>query len=754
MLATFFLAILTGASLLFLVQPMVAKMLLPLLGGSPSVWNTCMVFFQAGLLGGYAYAHALASRRSLRTQVLVHGVVLLVPFVLLPIGARGLGAPPEAGSPVAWLLGALTLTCGLPFFVVATTGPLIQRWFSRTGHRDAADPYFLYAASNVGSFAGLLAYPFVLEPWLPLRGQARLWTIGYGLYVLFVLGCGAWLLRRGGEDASVAVGAGSAGVGWAQRVRWLLFAFVPSSLLLATTQYLTTDIASVPLLWVVPLALYLLTFVLVFSKGRPAWLVPASGVALALLAVAVAVVTFPGVEPDGLVELTLALLAMVAAALVAHGRLADARPAAAHLTQYYLVIALGGVLGGAFNALAAPVVFDDVLEFPLMLAAACFLRPAWGGSDRPRAWLDVAVPAGLAFLLVATGRFVEGARDLAPLAGTWIAVGLPSMLCLATMGWTRRFALCFAVLLGFAWQRTANTVDVIHQERTFFGVHRVLDFKGKTYKIDDAGSLVFENPYRVLLHGPTRHGMQSLDARRRAMPTTYFHPSGPIGQVFETLHARGRPIRMGLIGLGAGSLAAYGAEGDVFTIYDIDPEVVRIARNPEWFTFVADSKAKLDFVLGDGRLRIADAPDAAYDLIVIDAFSSDAIPAHLLTKEAVEIYLRKLRPDGLIAFHLSNQYVDLAPVVEAIAHALGKRGGVRWDRAEGFGAIVEAKDDSTWGVIAASDEAYPFDGDERWWAIPREELAATRSRYLWTDDFSNVVGALKAFRPTRQSSPR
>ena len=750
MLATFIVAILTGAGLLFLVQPMVAKMLLPLLGGSPSVWNTCLVFFQAGLLGGYAYAHALGSRRSLRTQVAVHGAVLLLPFLFLPIGAHGLASSPGSGSPVLWLLAALTLAAGLPFFVVATTGPLLQLWFSRTADPDAADPYFLYAASNVGSFAGLLAYPFVLEPWLPVRGQTGLWTAGYAVYVLLVLGCGLWTLRVGREPSSPAHDPGGEPVGFRERGRWLLYAFVPSSLLLATTQYLTTDIASIPLLWVVPLALYLLTFVLVFAKRRPAWLVPAAGVALGVLAVSVAAVTFPGVEPDGMVELLLALAAMVAAALVAHGRLADARPDASRLTQYYLVIALGGVLGGAFNAFVAPVVFDDVLEYPLMLAAACFLRPAWGGQERPRPWLDLAVPGVLALILLATGRFVKEAEGLSPLATTWIAVGLPSMLCLATLSWARRFALAFSVLLAFAWVRTARSVHVIYQERTFFGVHRILDYDGKPYRLDRTGSLLFANPYRVLLHGPTRHGMQSLDARRRRVPTTYFHPTGPIGQVFEVLHARGKPIRMGLVGLGAGSLAAYGVEGDSFTIYDIDPEVLHIARNPEWFTFVSDSKAKLDFVLGDGRLKLAAAPDASYDLIVIDAFSSDAIPAHLLTKEALAIYLRKLAPDGLVAFHLSNQYVDLAPVVEAIAHALGRRGAVRWDRAEGTQAVLDAKDDSTWAVVAASpDGPFPFDGDDRWWAIPREDLAVTRARYLWTDDFSNVVGAMKAFRPQR-----
>lgn len=750
MLATFFLAMLTGASLLFLVQPMVAKGILPLLGGSPSVWNTCLVFFQAGLLAGYAYAHALGSRRSLRAQVGIHAAVLLLPFAFLPIGTRGLEAPPGEGSPVAWLLVALTFTCGVPFFVVATTGPLLQRWFSRTGHSDSGDPYFLYAASNVGSFAGLLAYPFLLEPWLTLGGQARLWTGGYALYVVVVLGCAAWTLRAGREEVTAPRAPAAPPVAWTDRLLWLVFAFVPSSLLLATTQYLTTDIASVPLLWVVPLALYLLTFVVVFAKSRPRWLVPASGAALALLAVAVAAVTFPGIEPGGIVELVLVLLAMVAAALVAHGRLADARPEASHLTEYYLVIALGGVLGGAFNALAAPVLFKDVLEFPLMLAAACFLRPPSGAAGKWRLGLDLAVPVALAGLLLATGAFVKQADGLSPLARSWIAVGLPATLCLAMMAWTRRFGLAFAVLLGFAWTRAAGSVNVIHQERTFFGVHRVLDFEGKPYKVEEAGNLVFANPFRVLLHGPTRHGMQSQDARRRGTPTTYFHPTGPIGHVFERLRERGRPVHMGLIGLGAGSLAAYGRAGDAFTIYDIDPAVVRIARNPAWFTFVSDSKAKIDFVLGDGRLRIAEAEDGAYDLIVIDAFSSDAIPVHLLTREAVEIYLRKLRPDGLVAFHLSNQYVDLAPVVEAIAHDLGRKGAVRWDRAEGFSSVVEAKDDSTWAILQASPDATPlFEGDARWWPIPREELAPTRARYRWTDDFSNVVGAMKAFRPKR-----
>jgi len=731
-------ASLFSAALLFAVQPMAAKMALPLLGGSAAVWTTCMLFFQLGLLAGYGWADVVGRRFALRTQVILYGALAAVALFTLPPAIAAATIPPVDASPTPWLLVALTVSFGLPYTMLAATGPLLQRWFSRTNHARAADPYFLYAASNAGSFLGLLAYPFVLERTLPLRAashgpsQADVWSAAFVTVVLLVLGSGMWVMRRPGQPAE-AVAEPRTTVSWSSSLRWALLAFVPSSALLGVTQYLTTDIAAIPLLWIVPLALYLLTFVLAFS---PRVQVPmrSAGIALGALSVAAAAEFQGSLRMPVPVMIAVHLGALVAVGVVCLSRLAATRPDRSQLTQFYLWIAAGGCLGGVFNAILAPQLFDSIAEYPVALGLAVFLVPdpmrdgrTDGGRHTARA-LDFATAIGIGVLGVALPRFLPmRAPGVAwPLA---ITVGVPCVLTLALLPWPRRFAFAVAALLSLSWMSFHAPWSALHRDRTFYGVHRVV---------------VAEGPARmhVLVDGVTRHGSQSLDLARRLIPTTYYHPSGPLGDIVRGMRERGRLAEVAIIGLGAGTTAAYGESGERFSYFELDPAVARVAQDPGLFTYLTDSRATVEIVLGDGRRQMAACADQRFDLIVLDAFSSDAIPVHLLTREAVATYLRKLRPRGCLAFHLTNGYLTLVPVVSAIAADLGVPAAVKVDTEKTPQQVFEGKDDSTWAVMArAEGDPLPIlaaDG----WRPTGPGNGVLPDAFLWTDDRSNLVELL------------
>jgi hypothetical protein len=645
-----------SAFLLFLVQPMVGKMVLPLLGGTPAVWNTCMVFFQAMLLAGYVYAHASTTRLGVRRQTLIHLVILLLPITMLPVGLGRASDPPGDTSPIPWLLTTLTIAVGLPFFVVATSGPLLQQWFAATGHPSARDPYFLYAASNLGSLLALVAYPVVVEPRWALAEQGWWWAGGYGVFVGLTLWC-AWVVRkRSAGDAATRVFEGSAG---ARNVNeepgrgvpaWLFLSFVPSSLLLGVTTYLTTDLAAVPLLWVVPLALYLLTFILAFARRTPGRRrVAAAALPVFVLCLALALLA-NATEPAWLL-VPLHLVTFFVAALVCHGELARARPPAERLTEYYLWIAVGGVLGGLFNALLAPLVFRTagLVEYPLAVLLACAAIP----SARPMGVRGLSKPIFLGLftaVLAVIGRYLFPKPDKLALA---ILFGVPVMLCAPLMDRPRRFALGLGLILLAGRLHPGPHGATLFYERNFFGVVRVTEEP-------DTG-------WHRMVHGNTEHGRQAWDdGVSRPTPLGYYHPKGPAGAIFEAVNARPRPPAVAICGLGAGALAAYALPGQRWAFYEIDPAVARVAQDPSLFTYLRDCKSPYQIVLGDARLRLRDA-DQAYDLIVIDCFSSDAIPVHLLTREALAVYRSKLAAGGLLALHVSNRYLDLQPVLAALA---------------------------------------------------------------------------------------
>jgi hypothetical protein len=707
--------LLLSASLLFLVQPMIAKMVLPTFGGSPAVWNACMLFFQVALLLAYLYAHFSASRLSVRGQVVLQVGVLVLPVLCLPLSlARGF---PGQAAPVFALLSGLALGAGLPFLAVAVTAPLLQRWYSRTELRD---PYPLYAASNAGSMLGLLAYPTLVEPNLTLRQQAHLWTAGYVVLALLIGLCGALAWRGGGTGAGARVVPGIPLPVWL-KLRWSALAFVPSSLMLGVTTVLCSDVPPVPLLWVAPLALYLLSFILVFSALPPwvhrafTWLLPgciAGQVFLALSGTTLAL------GPQILFHLT----TFFVVAMVCHGELARSRPPAEHLTEFYLWLSVGGALGGLCNGLVAPLLFSSVVEFPLVLVAAALLMPALVADQARRRTLDLVLPAalGVSALVVLGGA---GAR----LDG--VGRGLLALGCLPLATRPLRFGLGVgALFLANAWF-PLDRGELLYQERGFFGISRVV--RGSNKRV------------HWMIHGRVEHGAQALsdNGSTRYAPFLYFAPEGPIGQIFRARIKDKDTSPVAVIGLGAGNLAYYGQAGQELTFYEIDPVVKRIAENPAYFTYLRDSPAHCRVVLGDARLSLTREPDQQLGLLVVDAFAGDAIPMHLLTVEAFELYLRKLAPGGALALHISNNYFELEPVVAAVARQLGLVGLSRRERGSELteADVRRGRRPSHWLLVARNEASlHDVAGDTRW-----QPLAGRPEDRAWTDDYSNLLGALR-----------
>ena len=744
-----------SAALLFVVQPMVAKMVLPLLGGTPAVWITCMVFFQAMLLAGYLYAHATTSWLGTRKQAVLHLVILVLPLAALPfmrlplqlaagtsysaqqsLGSM-LGPIPTEGNPTLWLLGLLLLCIGLPFFAVATSAPLLQKWFAATGHPDAADPYFLYGASNLGSMLALLSYPVVVEPLLRLPNQTDSWALGYGLLLVLTAVC-AVAMWRSRAPAAVAIPAAAKdarpgrakavtppAVTWLQRLHWIVLAFVPSSLLLGVTTYMSTDLAAIPLLWVIPLALYLLTFILVFSRMRLplnflAWTLPA----LILLQLIIIFQPTSRIWP----MLLLHLITFFVASLVCHGELARRRPSPEHLTDFYLCMSVGGVLGGLFSAVLAPLIFNTVAEYPLELMLACLVGPPLRRKLKRSndSLLNLGLPI-VAGVMVAIGVIYllpsKAAEDDIVGDPSWAVIGLTAWLGVLAYGAVTFFTdrpLLFGLSLGSVllagYAGTGAAGNLVYQKRTFFGVLRVTTDQRANF--------------RKLFHGTTLHGAQSLDPERRDEPLAYYHREGPLGRLFASREKEKDARPIAVVGLGIGTIAAYGRPGQEMDFYDIDAEVVHIAENEQYFTFLRDSPARTHIILGDGRLSLARATDKHYGTIILDAFSSDAIPVHLLTREAVRnVYLHKLADNGLLLFHISNRYLDLQPVLADVARDAGLVCRVSSD----LGNWDIGKAPSIWVVMARSPRDLSF-LDERW-----KNLEGRPDRTVWTDDFSNVV---------------
>jgi hypothetical protein len=711
--------IFVGSFLLFLVQPMIARMALPRLGGAPTVWNSAMLVYQALLLAGYAYAHWLG-RLKPRGQAGVHLIVLALAGLTLPIGLIGSTPPPNA-NPFLWVPWLLLVSIGPLFFAVSAQAPLLQRWFALS---DAGDPYPLYAASNLGSFGGLLAYPFIVEPLLGVTDQRWLWSVGYGLLVLLVAWCG---LRLPKSVPAQTTSADTPAPDWRTIGKWIALAAVPSGLILSTTLHITTDMVAMPLLWVLPLGVYLLSFTVAFAANRSAanWIIRLAPLILLFGCFGVFIQNGWLVLVFGAIS----ILNVFTVSVALHSRLFETRPPAEHLTFFYLMMSVGGVLGGAFCALIAPLIFNWTYEYLLLLVGAAALMHAtspfdrlvklWDGSANARRITPIGILAVFAVVIVA--KTVLGHNASGPLAHA----GTVAILTIAIFAIGNRalFTAAVAALLISAggWEKLAESADRGMMTRSFFGIYEIRP-----------GA----NNSRMLVHGTTIHGIQNLGSpERERMETSYYAPLSGVGLAMRSAaDLFGPNARVGIVGLGAGTLSCYARPGQAWTFYEIDPAVSRIAGDPTKFTFVARCKPDAQIRLGDARLLIERAPAASTDLLVLDAFSSDSVPMHLLTREAFADYRRILSPNGLLMVHISNRYLDLKPVVAAAARSGGWTAALRRYRADAAGVgrnetgsdwVALSQNPATVGQVVKGEEWLPL--------TPRSGFKP------WTDDHASVL---------------
>lgn len=724
------LAAFSASACLFLIELFAGKMLLPRFGGAPSTWVSCLAFFQVSLVAAYFCSDRIIRLGRPWLQVWALAAMFVTAAVVTPLAAWSqAGQAVDAVLPrqVA-VLALLALSIGPTFFVIATLAPLFGYWRGLWSDPGTASPasgkevLSLYAAGNAGSFAALLAYPLLLEPAAGLGRQADLLAVLCIVVAALALATGWIGASRGLRSGTPAVAA-CGEVGWSVWLRWVALAAIPASWLASVTTHATVEIAPIPLLWIIPLAIYLLSFVIVFSPaGRlyrslePRGLLAAVCLAAWLLACDVE-------EPTWLTLAAHAVIFFVVCVCL-HGMLVDSRPPPAQLSRLYLAMAVGGACGGLFNAVVAPLVFDAHHEFPLAIAAVAGIMPRVRPSLPPRLqWLAV-IATGV--LVAVSSGFLPGVPTS---RGFWMAAMAAAVLASITLADSRlRTAAFAATLLGVFWMAEADQ-RVIHRTRTFFGVLRVTE--------DGNG------PSRTLSHGSISHGVQlvSADPDRRAIPLSYYHHAGPLGSIFAAQQRRGRTARVGVAGLGIGTIAAYARSGEEFTFFEIDPAVVRIAGNADWFTFLADCRGRTRIVLDDARAAIQREPNRSLDLLVIDAFTGDSVPTHLLTREALAIYGAKLAADGVIAIHISNKYLDFVPIVEALAVDGG------WMALSGDDTNIPgdyARIGSHWMALSRSLEAiqaiYVAPTSDRWQWAPVAEKAARRP---WTDDSTRVIEAVR-----------
>ncbi len=728
MLALFALTTLGSAFLLFWVEPLFAKMVLPMLGGSPSVWNTCLMYFQVMLLLGYLYAHVTSKYLSSKRQAVLHVALLALAVLSLPVGIPRGWTPPASGNVILWLTGLLSVAVGAPFVLLAATAPLVQRWLTDSDHPAATNPYVLYAASNTGSLIGLLAFPVVMEPHLRLGQQAWVWSAGYGIAIVLAAGSAFFAWKRSEHPHFMStegeIEAGSPPPTLGERARWVALAFIPSSLLLGVTTYLSTDVAAMPLLWVIPLALYLITFIIVFARaGRNVdrFAVTLHGGLVTLLMIAL----FWGSGMSLRATYALHLAVFAVTALVLHGELAASRPAPEYLTGFYLWMALGGALGGAFNAIVAPLLFKSIAEYQLVLVAACFLRPGWRSRTGDiAAVIPPPVLSLLPALLVGSVAWYGFADYRLMGVSVKVVSSVAAILIVLSVSSS-------ASRFGFAIAAMAVATSIIDSRydtdlvaaRSFFGSYRVQRVYGLAHR---------------LVHGTTTHGAQYQDSLRRTTPETYYHRSGPVGQVFSVLDAQLSGKGIAAVGLGAGTVLCYSKPGQNWTFFEIDPLMRKISSDPRYFTYLRDCAVRPRIVIGDARLTLSREPSKRFALLIVDAFSSDAIPVHLLTRESFKVYERVLDDHGVLFVHISNKHLDLKPVVGALAADAGLTALIQdhepnekvdGDLAYPSEWVVLARDKADIGSIAT---------DSRW----RILSVGTKSR-VWTDDYSNVFSVIK-----------
>lgn len=699
----------TSATLLFIVQPMVAKLLLPGLGGSAAVWTTCMLFFQVMLLVGYGYSHLGARLLSPRQQAMVHVPLMLLAAVVLPFSVPDVGIDPSV-QPTAWLLVVLVVAVGMPFFIVSTTAPLLQHFFGHVDHPDSGDPYFLYGASNLGSMVALIGYPLVVEPLLGVKAQTYSWAAVYGIFILMLIACARTIWTHKGAPLRSTSKDDAPSLTWRQRFRWIALAAVPSSVMLGVTHHITTDLAPVPLLWVVPLALYLATFVLVFAR-KPILLPEKARTLLPLLALLLFAVVN---EVGGGVAVALHILNFFLFTLFFHGTLARERPHVARLTEYFLLLSIGGAAGGLFNALIAPVVFDQLIEYYLVLFGSVIFIGVddWRLGEPVNRWFIPVIAAALSGVYLWTCKIITPDEwYMLPVYGAIVVI-----VGVYKPKWQNVVLGC--VLAAGGYMHFA--AEGLMYDRSFFAAYKV-------YETEREGER-----YRYFSHGNTLHGSQALDPEEAKIPRSYYHPEGPVGEVMDTI----QPKSVLVIGLGAGAVAAWGGEHRTFEFYEIDPLVHEIAD--EWFTYLSTCGEHCSVAVGDGRRLLAES-DKKFDMILLDAYNSDGIPTHLVTREVFQLYLEHLTPRGVLLFHVSNRYLDVPKVVGTL---LADANIPAYDRAFVPEDKKRAKANfivASRFIIAAPDPTVlkSFAAQPDVWRKPPV------SDTVWTDDFTDLLSVIR-----------
>ena len=661
-----------SALLLFSVQPMIAKMILPELGGSPAVWQTVMLFFQILLLAGYGYVHFTTTKLSLKWQIITHRLILICAFGVLPFTMNAGTLFDRNIYPILWLFETLIYSVSIPFFILSTTAPILQKWFSLSSHSNAKNPYFLYSASNIGSLVALLSYPFLIEPLLILQNQTLSWSGLFVLFFIFIIYITTGVNTnnvplKATDNPSISINPPT----WTEKLTWCFLSFIPSSLMLGVTSHITTDIAAMPLLWVIPFALYLISFIVVFSKNMTGYNLSKK---LLPYAVVVALLMLIFQEKINIMQcptvlfVCMTLLCFLCIAIRYHGELVEKKPTAENLTYFYLCMSIGGALGGVFNALLAPVVFSDIYEYKIivLLSAVLCIRKF----KSPTEYIILITPA---FFIIFLGSFFY-----------------------------------------------FNSDDVF-RERNFFGVSRVAyndKFKAKIY-----------------YHGTTNHGMQSTLEKYRLKPMAYY--SG-INDFINLLPDDVKQKPMAITGLGVGTLTCYANQNQFVDIYEIDPVVIKIANNPDLFTYMRDCKGNKNIILGDARINLQKADDNRYGFMIMDAYSSDSLPVHLLTKEALAIYLTKLDDNGIIAFHISNRHLDLKPVLASFKEHFKLSAYIRSDMNVKKLTKHSLYTQNEWVILSKNptifDKIIP---DDKW--KPLE----SSNQSMWTDNYSSIFSILK-----------
>lgn len=726
-LIVYSLTIFLSAFLLFSIQPMFTKMVLPILGGTPMVWNTAMMFFQGILLLGYLYAHFISQIKNVRTQAIIHCALLIVASIFVPIAKAKGWEPPTTTMPVFWLLQFFTVSIGLPFFAISATAPLLQRWFSLTDHKDAQNPYFLYGASNIGSILALLAYPFVIEMNLRLQTQGEGWGILYATLVLLITFCAIFVKSK--QIIKAATKEYSEKISWKTRSLWVLYAFIPSALLLAVTSHISVDIAAIPLLWVMPLVIYLLSFVIVFARNPH--ISHNFITSIAPTAIIVAII-FYSLSVALSADIAIVITFLFIISMVFHGELAKNKPSATKLTEFYLLMSLGGVLGGIFNSIIAPAVFNDVYEYLLIVILSALALPKT--KETIKSYDNVFVFPFVTVFMFSILIIAFKAREIIINDANIEIMDIATILALIIANYflfslfyykkptkSLRFMLVAALLCSVGYVMRPSQMFTSFKARSFFS----------TYKVQE------DLKYAHLVSGKTIHGIQikaPLDLQ--TMPTSYYSKKGPVGDIFNILD----PIpnykeKMGVVGLGTGTMSCYAKPGRTWTFFEIDPLTVQIAKDSGIFKFLPTCAPNADIILGDARVSLQKSPDNKFDVLFVDAFSSDAIPMHLITKEALYMYMSKIKKDGIVAIHISNKYINLIPVLAGYSETANIKGYFKHHISSEQDRVNLAITSSLWVIFSTNKALLQTISETKGW----QDLALYNQKAFWSDDFSNII---------------